>query len=213
MRNNDAIASEHSRSYHIIGITGGIGVGKSTVGDAIGSRYPVLNSDDIAKEILDGDEIVQAQVREVFGAEVFMNDGKVNRPALASKAFESKRALESLNRIVHPTAIERIRREAESLSGEGARFVFVESALIYEARIEGEFDYIICVTAPDHVVVDRMSRVVTKSEIERRKALQLPQDKKARRADFVLKNDGSKEMLQKNALFIVRLIEELCREV
>jgi len=121
-----------------IGITGGIGSGKSHVSKIIEKNgYVVLNADNIAKQIMIEDESVKELIISKFGEKSYLND-ELNRSYIASKAFSSIEKLAILNAIVHPPMVEKI-SELMNAELQKSKIVFVEAALIYEAEVDEVF--------------------------------------------------------------------------
>ena len=195
----------------LIGLTGSIGAGKSTVAAIIGEQYPVLDSDRIARGIMDEDDAVRAALVREFGAPVLADDGTIDRPYLAGVVFGDEKRLARLNAIVHPPTIARIRAEASALHAAGTRLVFVESALIFEAGIEDEFDYTVAVLADTETAI---ARVMARDHCDRataedRMRNQLSPEQKAALADFTIRNDQGPEALRKAAHIILLILSRL----
>jgi len=204
-----------------VGLTGGLGSGKSTAAQRFAKLgAQVISSDEIARELMQPGQSVYAQIVAHFGPPVVTEDGSLDRRALAEIAFggegEGSGRLEELNAIVHPASIA---RQAELIGQIASRdanaVVIVESALIFETRYAGEgglrrrFDRLILVSAPIELKIARfVARAAgrkTLSEDEhhaleadarRRIARQIDDEQKAASCDYVLSNDGPIEQLQ-----------------
>jgi dephospho-CoA kinase len=193
-----------------VGITGGIGTGKSTVSKFYESKgYPVLNADNIAKNLLANDEEIKAKIISEFGERAYIN-ATPNKRFLAEQVFTSPEKLEKINVILHPATIRTIENEFEKLR-KHHDVVFTEAALIYEANFSDIFDFVISVAAEKEM---RISRLVTsgkfkKEEIERRMASQMPDDVKNKKADFIIHNNGTVEELYEKCEFVLSLIRSL----
>ncbi|WP_207493825.1 dephospho-CoA kinase [Aridibaculum aurantiacum] len=171
-----------------IGLTGGIGSGKTAVAkifEVLG--IPVFYADAQAKEIMTKDKALVAAITGEFGAEVY-TDGVLNRPYLANVVFNDPFKLEKLNAIVHPATI----RAADAwMAEQKAPYVIKEAALLFEAGSAGHLDLIIGVYAPQHL---RMKRVmdrdgVTRDEVIARMNRQIQETVKMRLCDHVVVND------------------------
>ena len=199
-----------------VGLTGGLGSGKSTVAArfaALGAY--VLSADEIGRGLMQPGQTVYAQIVERFGPGVVAADGMLDRAALARIAFAEGR-IEELNAIVHPATIA---SQAAAIDRIAARdpgaVVIVESALIFETKYGGEdgwhrrFDKLILVRAPEELKIARFvarassGRTLNEkacgaleAEARRRLAQQLGDDWKAERCDYVLTNDGTVGQLQ-----------------
>lgn len=177
----------------LLGITGGTGVGKSTVAHALARRGArILDADAIGHEVLGQQETIRA-LAERFGASVLNADGSIDRRALGTKAFASPEALASLNAVVHPPLLRLLRQRLdEARQNPDLPLVAVDAALITEWGIEDWFDRVAVVTASTETVRERLrSKGLTVEQIDRRIASQLPEEKRIARADIVIQNDGS----------------------
>jgi dephospho-CoA kinase len=195
----------------MVGVTGGIGTGKSTACGIIAERYPVLHSDDIARDLSERDPFVRSEIRTVFGDAVFEAMGGLNRRALADIVFGDPAKLAALDAIVHPRAVERIRKEARDLFDQGHAMIFVESALIFEAGIEEMFNSIIVIAAKEETVKARLRAAgrLTEAEWRQRAARQLTDEEKIADADFTVHNDGSEAELRSRIGFILTILGSL----
>jgi len=204
-----------------VGLTGGLGSGKSTVAGylrELGAR--VIEADELGRALMEPGQTVFAEIARVFGAGVVGADGKLDRARLAELAFRGGR-LNELNAIVHPAVIEAQREWMAGVFAEDSDAVaVVESALIFEverdARLRGEsegvladwrrrFDRVVLVTAPDEMkiarYVERLSpgawNEAIAADARSRLARQLSDAEKVARADFVLENTGDRAALRK----------------
>ena len=171
-----------------IGLTGGIGSGKSTVARIFELLdIPVYYADAAAKEIMNTDETLQQEIKQHFG-EAAYQDGRLDRSYIASIVFRDKSKLELLNSLVHPATI----RNAESwMQQQTAPYILKEAALFFEAGSAGGLDYIIGVYTPKALRILRtMQRDNTsREEVEKRMKNQLDEEIKMRLCDFVIYND------------------------
>ena len=195
----------------LIGLTGSIGAGKSTVADIIREQYPVLDTDRIARDIMESDDAVRNSLTELFGSAVFLADGTLDRQFLASVVFADARQLAMLNAIVHPPTILRVRDAAAALHAEGNRLVFVESALVFEAGIEEEFDYTVAVVAETEISLER---IMQRDGIDRENATlrlqrQLPPEEKNRLADFTIRNNSGLDELRRATGIILLILSRM----
>ncbi|MGH1336672.1 MAG: dephospho-CoA kinase [Aureispira sp.] len=180
-----------------IGITGGIGSGKTTVCRLL-ERFgvPVYYADDRAKWLMSHQEKVKNALITAFGAETYTAEGRLNRPHLASIVFKDKKKLEELNAIVHPAVHQDgIEWQAEQEEA-GVAYTVKEAALLFETGSYAELDKIVVVTAPEEVRINRVLQRedITVEQIKARIKQQLPQEEKIKRADFVI-NNGAWETL------------------
>ncbi len=193
-----------------VGLTGGLGSGKSTAAgifQSLGAH--ILSSDEIGRALMQPGEAVFDAVVAAFGPSVLLPDGKLDRPALARLAFAGGR-LEELNAIVHPAVINRQTDLAAAIGQRDSNaIVIVESALLFETKYGGgegwrhRFDTLILVTAPEEVRIARFiarstaGRSVSPEELAdltaeayRRIAQQIPDEQKSSLCDYILINDG-----------------------
>jgi dephospho-CoA kinase len=188
-----------------VGLTGGIAVGKSVVGEMfVAHGAHLVQADHIAHELMQPGEKVYDQVVQRFGREILNPDRTVNRAQLAQIAFatapDGKSRIEELNRIVHPVVIARQDEWMEEIGRQDPGAVaIVEAALIIEAGASKHFDRLIVVTCrPDQRVArfaarQKISLEAARVEVARRMAAQLPDEEKIKAADYVIDNSGPLE--------------------
>lgn len=172
----------------IIGLTGGIGSGKSTVAKyLISKEIPVYIADDEARKLMQSKAVINAIVK-VFGPEVLGNDGLLDRKALANIVFNDKEKLALLNGIVHPKVKKHF--EAWVEKNKTHPFVVKEVAILFETKGHLQCDKTILVTAPLDVRIERTMKRddVTKEEVLIRIQNQLPDEEKVKLADYVIQN-------------------------
>lgn len=192
----------------VIGITGNIGSGKSIVSDLIESEgYSVIRSDLLAKDLMLTDSKIKKQLVKNFGEETFSNAG-LNAKFLAENVFSKKKNVEKINSIVHPPVIREIKKIIKETK---SKIVFVESALIFEARIEKMFDYIMLVSSDE---ITRINRVIKRDgvqsdEVKKRLMFQLPDSKKKILSHFIIENNSTKKALAEKIFFMLRIIKTL----
>lgn len=189
-----------------VGLTGGIGSGKSTVAKLfaeLGAK--VIDADELARKATE-DASVLASIRTAFGDHVFTTAGALNRKRMAELVFHDSQQREQLNAIVHPWVQQR--REALIAKYADAPLVIHDIPLLYEVGMEAQFDTVVVVTAKTEL---RQQRVYERSglsvaEFTLRDQAQLPLAEKAKRADYVINNDGSFRRLQEQ-------VKEIWREL
>jgi dephospho-CoA kinase len=186
-----------------IGLTGGIGSGKSTVAEIIREAgHPVLSADDIGRDITHTNEAVKASIRTTFGDDVYLPDGRLDRLKMSALVFgetaehENNRTL--LNGIVHPAVWKTVADEAAKHFRAGHRFVFNESALLFETGADTFYDRIIVVDAPEEVRVKRLAegRNIPEDEARKRILAQIPSEEKRKKANFVIDNATTLESVR-----------------
>lgn len=177
----------------IIGITGGIGSGKSTIAKQLRKMgYAVYDTDSEAKRLIMEDAGLRQQIEQLFGKEVYQ-DGVYQTALVAQRVFADKSLLAKLNAIVHPAVKADILRWAENINH--PILCFVECAILYQAGFDELCDKVIVVTAPEDV---RLARAVARdhSTIEKVRARMCAQEveKDIERADLIVNNDGKTEI-------------------
>ena len=177
-----------------IGITGGIGSGKSTVArifEVLG--IPVYYADDAAKRIMNEDAVLREQIIRNFGDQSYI-EGKLNREHLASIVFHDKKKLAVLNALVHPATI---RNSAQWMKCQTTPYAIREAALIFESGAQDQLDYVIGVSAPVELRIERaMHRDnLTRQQVVDRMNRQINETIKMRLCDFIIINDGKKPVI------------------
>jgi dephospho-CoA kinase len=183
-----------------IGITGGIGSGKSTVAQIFNALgVPVYSSDDAAKRLMDEDEELKNKIIKSFGEECYYN-GKLNRKYLAAKAFSDRSKTHLLNSLVHPATI----KDASGwMEEQTAPYVIKEAALIFESGSDKFLDAVIGVKSPLSLRIERTMKrnSATAAEVEVRIKLQMDEDEKMGLCDYIIVND-EKQMLIPQVLLL-----------
>lgn len=195
----------------IIGITGGIGSGKSLVASFIKEKgYKVISSDDTSKEIMGNDSDVRKRIRSLIGNNSFLEDGSLNKKFIADKIFGkgNEEILEKVNQIIHPKVIEANMEKIEALIDEGEKVIFVESALLFEVGLEEGFDFIITVYSDNEKVIERLknNRKMNDIEIKLRLDSQMSPIEKKKLSDFTIENNGSIDLLRKSTEMVLQII-------
>ena len=186
-----------------MGVTGGIGSGKTTVCGFLeekGAR--VFYADIEAKRLMREDDTVRAAIVDAFGDEAYADDGSLNRAHLAEQVFGDAERVERLNAIVHPHVFEAFEAATDRARDEGLDLLVHEAALLFEAGGDDHVDVTAAVVAPD---ADRIGWVterddVTPEQVRARMEHQLPQAELRRRADYAIENDGSLEDLRQKSV-------------
>lgn len=171
----------------IVGLTGGIGSGKTTVAKMFNKLgIPIYVSDVEAKKIMITNNSVISSIKALFGNDAY-TDGMLNRVFIANKVFDNKELLEQLNRIVHPAVKEDFTRWCQA---QEAPYIIKESAILFESGGAQECDLIITVTAPIEERINRVAErdATTRAEIEKRINNQLSDEEKIVQSDYVINN-------------------------
>jgi dephospho-CoA kinase len=179
----------------LLGLTGGIAAGKSTVAGMLRELgAAVLDADQLARQVVERDPALRQRLAAEFGDGVLAADGSLDRQQLGRLVFADAGARRRLEALTHPAiAAEAERRVAELREVEGAAIVVYEAALLVETGRHRQMDRLLVVVADDELRVRRLMRRSGLSEAQARQRLasQLPQEQKARQAHYVVDNSGS----------------------
>jgi dephospho-CoA kinase len=178
----------------VVGLTGNIAAGKSTVARRLATLGAVvIDADELARRAVDAGSPALKRIAERWGTQVIAPDGLLDRAALRRRVFHDPDELEALNRIVHP-AVTRLRKEeVESARARGERVVICDIPLLFERRLVEEFDRIVLVDAPRPLRLERLVRERGLNETEALDMItaQMPAELKRARADIVIDNTGT----------------------
>ena len=186
-----------------VGITGGIGTGKTTVCKYFEKlNIPIYYSDDRAKILMNEDKRIKAALQKEFGEEVYTENGILNRPFLAQIVFNNEMKLKILNSIVHPLVEEDYLQWHENLAKQNIPYTIKESAILFESGLDKHVDKTIVVTAPLSARIERvMARDnSTKEAILARIHKQMPQAEKDKLADFLIENIDQNSLAKQVAI-------------
>jgi dephospho-CoA kinase len=192
----------------IVGLTGGIGSGKSTLMQWFQKQgVPCFESDAVGRKLLETD--LREAVSEAFGAELYLQTGSLDRKALAEKVFANPAALAKLNQIVHPAVA--IAFEDFKKQHANAPFVINEAAILFETGGYKNCDVVILVTTPKS---DRIERIInrdgsTKAEVIKRMKNQWEDERKRKLADYVIENSTIKSAQKQAAQILEKLDDAL----
>ena len=180
----------------IIGLTGGIGSGKSVIAKQLREMgYAVYDTDNEAKRLIVEDITVHQQMEQLFGKEVYI-DGVYQTALVARRVFADKSLLAQLNAIVHPAVRSDIEKWISRIGNRESELFFIECAILYQAGFDTLCDKVVAVTAPEDV---RLARVIARdySTIDKVRARMRAQETEQdlQRADLVVNNDGKTEIM------------------
>lgn len=199
-----------------VGITGGIGSGKTTVCKIFETLdIPVYYADDRAKALMTENKTLVKGIKTLFGKQAYWSDGSLNRKFISDIAFQNPSILAQLNALVHPVVFEDgIKWHANQRN---VPYTLKEAALLYETGSYQDLDKVITVYAPSVLRIERVLRrsamlsiqglAMTKEDIEARIAKQMPDEEKVKRADFVIYNDSHQALIPQ----VMTVHHELCR--
>lgn len=180
-----------------IGVTGGVGSGKSEVLHYLEENYPayVLRSDELARDMMKKGGVCYRNVRNLFGDDVLLPDGELDRKAIAAAVFQNEALLQRLNEATHPPVMEEIARIAAEQEESGTRYFFLESALLLEEKYNEKCDELWYVYAQESVRRERLkrSRGYSDRRIDEIMMNQKSEEDFRKVCDFTLDNSGSFE--------------------
>jgi dephospho-CoA kinase len=192
----------------ICGLTGGVGMGKSTAaGFLLQHGASVVDTDELARQLVRPCEPALSEIEKIFGKEIISADGRLRRDELAKIIFADVGARKKLEAILHPRIRERWLDQIETWRNENCKLAVVVIPLLFETQAESQFDKIICVACSAANQQKRLlERGWTPEQIKQRIAAQMPVDEKIARADFVVWTDGD---LDSHAQQIGRILSRL----
>jgi len=197
----------------VIGLTGGIGTGKSTVSRYLKTKgYGIIDADEIAREVVEPGTAALYQLVQRFGEEILTEDGSLNRRKLAQLAFAAPEGKEALDRITHGAIFARIDEQRAALEarleGQPEALVFLDAPLLLETGLDRKTDLVWVVDVPDEVRIRRIMERDgwTREEILSRMKRQMTREERLSRADSVLDNSGTVEELYRQ---VDRLLAKL----
>ncbi|MFD1063633.1 dephospho-CoA kinase [Winogradskyella litorisediminis] len=176
------------KKHTIVGITGGIGSGKTTIAkyfEELG--IPVYHADFEAKLLMNRSKIIKRKLKELFGEEAYKKD-TLNKPFLRNQIFKNKELLQKMNAIVHPKVGSHFQRW---LKKQNAPYILKEVAIIFENNLQNQYDYIISVVATEE---ERIRRVIKRDDVSRQSVMaiinnQWSDAEKIKKSDFVIENN------------------------
>lgn len=191
-----------------IGITGGLGSGKTSASRFLTSQgYPVFFADEIAKSMMVSDPLLVSRIIEEFGPESY-KEGTLNTSYLGQKVFSSPELVQKLNSIVHPVVVKNSTRIMDEAL-KSSNIVFYEAALLLEAGMIERFNYILLITAEEEIRVKRGIKRggISEEEIRRRIKSQLAESEKIKKSHFVIKNNSTIETLENNLIKLLAILK------
>ena len=191
-----------------VGITGGIGSGKTTVCGIFSQlNVPIYSSDEAAKSLMINNADVKRALIEILGAEIYFNNGELNRKEIANQIFNNNEKKKALESIVHTAVFVDSEYWLKKMAAEKHAYVLYESALLFESNLNHLLNKTILITAPEELrierVIARSNGTLSKTDVEQRIKNQQSDEEKIKLADFVIHNDNS-QMLTQQVLQIHR---------
>jgi dephospho-CoA kinase len=192
----------------VCGLTGGVGMGKSTAAQLLRERgAQIVDTDELARQLVEPGQPAVSEIKAAFGEQMVASDGRLRRDELAQIVFTDPVARKKLEAILHPRIRERWLAQLETWRRENRPLAVVAIPLLFETKAESCFDKIICVACSAVTQRERLlNRGWTPEQIQQRLAAQWPIDQKIARSDFVIWTDGSLDVLAQQ---IERFLQKL----
>lgn len=193
----------------IVGITGGIGSGKTLVSKMLSKRgFKIYSADLTAKQLYSTDKKLVKDLVKVFGKDILNFKGKINLPKLKELIFANKKNYEAINKIVHPAVINHLRKEINKSKYE---LVLIEAAVLYESGFDKYLDYVVTVYSNKKNRIDRLMirDESTRTEINNLMKFQIDEKKKMEMSDFVIMNNKTTDDLKKQVDFLSMVLKAL----
>ncbi len=194
-----------------VGLTGGLGTGKSTVGRFLLQQgIPVLDADLVARQVLEPGGPAFQPVLQEFGQDIVTTGGVIDRQRLARKVFGQPDQLQKLETIIHPFVQEEIKRQKQWLQDQGTLWAVYDVPLLFEKNLQQQFDFIVVVSTNERQQIERIKarNPWTDEEIRKRLQAQIPLKDKEQRADYVLRNDADQLALEKQVATLVQMLND-----
>lgn len=191
----------------IIGLTGSIASGKSTVSNMLSEKgLPIVDADLIARQVVEPGTAVMQQIEEAFGKDVIHPDGTLNREQLGAIIFDNAEKRDRLNNIMHPAIRAEMLRQKEAYIKAGEKTVIMDIPLLFESNLQSYVEKIIVVAVTPPVQKERLMKRngLTDEEATARISSQIPVAEKVEVADAVIDNDGTIEETRKQLLLLMK---------
>uniref|UniRef100_UPI0013BE988C dephospho-CoA kinase n=1 Tax=Carboxydothermus ferrireducens TaxID=54265 RepID=UPI0013BE988C len=191
----------------VIGLTGGIASGKSTVSRILQELgFAIIDADRIARDILTPGHPAYQKVIDTFGKNILTEDGQIDRAKLGKIVFGNREKLLVLNSITHPEVLKEIRKKIKELTSSGIDWIVLDIPLLFEAKMTSLVDEIWVVYVPEE---EQLKRLMARNGFSRDEALariraQMPLEEKVKLADVVIDNSGSIESTREQILTILQ---------
>jgi len=192
------LVQQNSEKLIWVGLTGGLGTGKSTVAELLKSKgYSIADADQLAKEaVAPGSSGLNSLVQK-YGQKILNSNQELDRKVLAAIIFSQPQEKDFVESVIHPFVQQRVQQYREQWQAEGQPVAFYDVPLLFEKNLKSQFDLVVVVAAPQELQIPRLKQRTgwSESEIKMRLESQWPLNLKIQGADFVLHNEGSKEEL------------------
>lgn len=199
-----------------VGLTGGLGTGKSTVSQMLIQRgIPVIDADRIAREVTEPNGPAFLKIVQDFGKGILSSDGSIDRVLLAKQVFGNPEKLLRLEKIIHPLVQEEVARQRQWLKDQGHTWAVYDVPLLFEKNLKSQFDFVVVVSVTD--VKIQIQRLKARNgwndeEIQKRIGSQKSLSEKEAGADYVIHNDADLSSLEKKVATMVQMLNDLWLE-
>jgi len=179
----------------IIGVTGGLATGKTTVADMFAAKGAVkIDADEITHRLLEENSETSREVIDLFGEDILDRTGRIDRRKLAGKVFFSKQRLEALCRVLHPVIIRRIKEQVERFP---ESIIVIDAPLLIESRLHEYVDVVVVVTAAERTQIERAKdRGISQEEAENIINNQMPLSEKVKSADYIIDSNTNLDTIK-----------------
>lgn len=198
----------------VVGLTGNIGCGKSSLSDIFRAEgIKIIDADIIARQIYEDEKLLR-KVYETFGNDIKNEDGSLNRKALGRIVFSDDKKLIQLNKLTHPVIRQKVSDEIEEYKSQNEEIVILDAALLVESDYLNFIDKLLVVTCKENIQIER---IIARDNCSIEEALgriksQMSQENKVKYADYVIDNSATLSELRKKAFIFMNYIKEKWRE-
>ncbi|MEA1991432.1 MAG: dephospho-CoA kinase [Thermodesulfobacteriota bacterium] len=200
------------RPARVIGLTGGIASGKSTVGRMLSEQnFPVIDTDRLAREVVEPGKPALKELVKAFGTKILKDNKTLDRHRMLEMILTDTGTRRLVENIIHPHVFKRMDQILQQLAASGNNVVIVEVPLLFEAGWQDFFDYIISVVAPESICTKRLAerKKMSIDMASRWMVIQIPQEVKAKRSDYVIHNNTGLDELQIQVTQLSEVLEQL----
>jgi dephospho-CoA kinase len=200
------------RPAKVIGLTGGIASGKSTVGRMLSEQnFPIIDTDKLAREVVEPGKPALKKLVKVFGAEILKDDKTLDRHRMLEMMLTDADTRQLVENIIHPYVFKRMDQILQQLAASGKNVVIVEVPLLFETGWQKFFDYVFSVVAPEPICIKRLAerKQMSIDMASRWMATQIPQEVKAKRSDYVIHNNAGLDELQIQVNRLSEILKQL----
>ncbi|MCK4604237.1 MAG: dephospho-CoA kinase, partial [Deltaproteobacteria bacterium] len=199
----------------VIGLTGGIASGKSTVGRMLSEQnFPIIDTDKLAREVVETGKPALEELVKAFGREILRSNGTLDRRRMLEMILTGAGTRRLIENIIHPHVFKRMDQILQHLAASGNNIVIVEIPLLFEAGWQDLFDYVISVVAPEPICTKRLAerKKMSIDMASRWMATQISQEVKARKSDYVVHNNAGLDELQIKVNNLAKVLRQLDSE-